>query len=155
MTAEQFLEKYARYNVTRRKLEGWLKKGLIPGARQEGGAWYIPAGAQVPYTRTRARGGIALYKSIVRACAGGYGVCPDLYGESPERFRIYVNQLIQAGYLIPHTIEGIDYYAPSLKCLEAGDLTDRELTAALKKGVEILSPAIEAAAKGAVKGCAA
>lgn len=155
MTVEQFLEKYERYNVTRRRLEGWLKKGFIPGARTENGIWYIPAGAQVPYTRARAKGGIALYKSIVRACAGGYGVCPALYGESPERFRIYVNQLIQAGYLIPHTIEGIDYYAPSLKCLEAGDLTDRELTAMLKKGVEILSPAIEAAAKGAVKGCAA
>lgn len=147
MTKEAFM---ARYDVSKRRMESWLKKGWIRGARiLEDKSWYIPESAIPPYAarNIKCAQGVGMYASLLSGCAKGLDVFPALYGMHENRFDFYMEQLIKMEFVAKREIEGVCYYMPLPKCAEYHTLPVREASKFLKNALETL---VEAGAKGMV-----
>ena len=125
-------------------VKSWIKNGLIPGAHINAhGKWIIPATALPPYTAARAHNSPGILKSILSGVCKRRQVLPALYHMSCEEFEVYICELVKCKLITKKTINGIDYYYPTLKGEEY--VRDRSGISGLLKQ---LAPAIEAAAKG-------
>ena len=103
MTITQF----AKINkVSEKTVRDWIAKGYIPGADESS----VPDFARRPYTKTRAKKGDAIIKSILTACNNKYGICADLYGISSAEFNTYIQSLLKSGYINQSKDEGLIYY---------------------------------------------
>jgi len=110
MTILQFMDKFHLTN--QKKVEEWLQKGLIPGAKldNETNQWVISEHTYPPYTKARAKNADAIYVSIVNACLNQKSVCAKLYHLTEEQFSVYIKTLNAEGLITIQNIDGVDYY---------------------------------------------
>ena len=103
MTIDEFATKVKAKKAT---VLSWISKGLIPGAHDD----YVPSSARKPYTRTRAKTGEAIIKSILKASNAQMGICAELYDISETDFNTYITGLINYGYISSFEADGVQYY---------------------------------------------
>ena len=103
MTIVRFAE---MHRVTVKTVQDWIAKGYIPGATETS----VPDSARRPYTKTRAKKGEAIIKSILTACDNELGTCAALYSISPASYDAYIQSLLDSGYIIQFEDEGLTYY---------------------------------------------
>ena len=147
MTKEAFM---VRYDVSERRVDSWLKKDWIRGARLlEDKSWYIPESAVPPYAarNVKCAQGVGMYASLLSGCAKGLDVFPALYGMHKDRFDFYMEQRIKLEFIAERKIEGVCYYMPLPKCAEYHALPVREAHKFLQNALETL---VEAGAKGVI-----
>lgn len=103
MTIVRFAE---MHRVTVKTVQDWIAKGYIPGATETS----VPDSARRPYTKTRAKKGEAIIKSILTACDNELGTCAALYSISPASYDAYIQSLLDSGYIIQFEDESLTYY---------------------------------------------
>lgn len=133
MTIIDFAKKH---NTSERTVRGWIEKGYIPGSNLAED--YVPASARKPYTKARAKTSDAIYCSIVNAARNRFHVLPPLYDLCEDEFNGYVDCLVDAGYIVRRTTDGITYYdaTPQAKHYKKVEL------------LKAIEPAIKAASEG-------
>ena len=102
MTIKEFA---SQNHTTIETVQGWICKGLIPGAHDD----YVPNSARRPYN-ARAKKGYPLLKSMMKACSKGEGITPATYHLTNEHFQACIDSLIREGSVFSHVEDGITYY---------------------------------------------
>lgn len=100
------------HEYNKRTVVKWIKEGYIPGA--DLAANYIPDSARPPYTKARAKNAKAVYSSMVKACQKRQHIFPDLYKMCEEEFYGYIDRLVDAGYIVKRTTDGVEYFDATL-----------------------------------------
>lgn len=94
------------HKVSVKTVRDWIAKGYIPGADE----YTVPDSARRPYTKTRAKKGTAIIKSILTACNNNLGISAALYGISSIEYDSYIKSLIDGGLITQFEVEGLIYY---------------------------------------------
>ena len=151
MTEARFME---MFGVSKRTMANWKKKNWIRGGRYlEDGTYYIPNSARPPYSRRSTRCKYkGMYNSLLNGIRSGKDVFPALYGITDTMFQAYISYLVEEKYIRPVVEEGITYYIPLEKCVERRGLASSDVKRTLREGIEIVSPLVEAGARGRSEG---
>lgn len=137
------------HNVSLSTVSDWFDKGYLPGAtKDEHGVLSILEGTLKPDTKARARTDDKIRLRIVEACNKQLSVFPELYRVSPERFELYIKQLIQIGYIEPYTTShGFTQYATTAK---GSDSLKLSITEQIKAISSCLQPLVEGVVRGSM-----
>ena len=105
-------------NTSIKTAKKWIDSGYILSAVKKGNDYFILDSARQPYTKTRAKTGSAIIKSILTACDKRYWIGNALYGITEKEFQSYIEQLEKEGYIIPLILDGVKYYNITTKGIE-------------------------------------
>lgn len=94
------------HHVNVKTVHDWISKGYIPGATDT----FVPDSARRPHTKTRAKKGEAIIKSILTACSKSLGICAALYGITDAEFNCYIESLLDSGHITRFEDNGLTYY---------------------------------------------
>ncbi len=104
----------SKFGVKAKTVEGWIKKGYIPGAKQvSDGEWDIPCNSRRPYTEHRINknsSATSIYKSILKGCDKRCHVSAIIYDLKENDFNNYIEVLISKSFIKKINESGIINY---------------------------------------------